>query len=466
MPGRRRSRVTAALICCLGLISLAGSLSPARAGHPRAAPAASACPGGASGFALYGVGAKLVSQTDIPVCVTGRLTVTFSGDAATGCALRGLCGYAGTETWQPQNPGDISVSVFQQHGRRSASATMFLGGPGNPVLEAVQRSRPTGTSSCGDHAGSGGGFFALPVSGRLMTVGLTHAYVPLLGTRCAGQLDADLGAALPQRTLPVGQILRGQTTIDLSAVAPFAAHGLSGTVSSTIALALGRPHRSASSGSSPPPGIRRTRLVSVTYRIVRIVGGVVSSVRSSPVSAACGPLDACGLHGVINVTPGTTSGGSAFLTATAPVRRPERDLLTALGLTRRGDSSNISVQGGGAAFLRGAVIASLTQGNACHDHVSLREANIQLHKRTGRLQVEVSPGISQAAGGLRTRCPGPEIGAHELTSGSVPFGALAPRAFTVALHGGSYTDGPYRVTTRSNLRITLRQAKVTSQIIP
>ncbi|MDQ2894241.1 MAG: hypothetical protein M3Y09_01105 [Actinomycetota bacterium] len=409
-----------------------------------------------------------MSQTDIPVCVTGRLTVTFSGDAATGCALRGLCGYAGTETWQPQSAGELSISVYRQHGRRSVSATMFLGGPGNPVQEAVQRSRPTATSSCGDHAGNGIGFFALPVSGSRMTVGLDRAYIPLLGTRCAGPLDADLGAALPERTLPVGQILRGHTAIDLSTVAPFAAHGLSGTVSSTIGLAVGRPHRSSPSASSSPPAIRRTRLVSVMYRIERLVGGVVSSVRSSAVTAVCDPLDACGLHGVIDVMPGTPSGGSAFLTATAPVRRPERDLLTALGLTRRGDPSNISVVGGGAAFLRGAVIASLTQGGACHDHVTLREANIQLRKRTGRLQVELSPGLSQAADGLRTRCPGPQIGAHELASGWAPFGALAPRAFTVALHGGSFTDGPYRVTTRSDLRITLRlrRAKVTSQTFP
>lgn len=80
-----------------------------------------------------------MSQTDIPVCVTGRLTVTFSGDAATGCALRGLCGYAGTETWQPQNAGGGAALL-----RRSGS---FMTSSRNSGPGEVTGVIPDGVSS-------------------------------------------------------------------------------------------------------------------------------------------------------------------------------------------------------------------------------------------------------------------------------------------------------------------------------
>jgi acetoacetate decarboxylase len=43
---------------------------------------------------------------------------------------------------------------------------------------------------------------------------------------------------------------------------------------------------------------------------------------------------------------------------------------------------------------------------------------------------------------------------------------LRHRSFTVTLHGNAFGDGPYRVTTRSTLNLTLRRTKVTTQILP
>ncbi len=124
------------------------------------------------------------------VCATGRLTVTFAGDPATGCAAHGLCGYAGTETWQPQNGGDLALATFEQHGRRSTTATMVLGFPGNPVRSAVQRSQPTGTTmACSDQSQDAVSFFSLPVSGAGVSIGLRGTEEPLLGTRCAGRVS-------------------------------------------------------------------------------------------------------------------------------------------------------------------------------------------------------------------------------------------------------------------------------------
>lgn len=418
---------------------------------------------------LFGGGGKLVSETNVPVCATGRLTVTFAGDPAAGCVAYGLCGYAGTATWQPQDVGDLAVSTFEQRGRRTIAATMILGGPGSPVLSAVQRSQATGiTTACSDQSEAGDGFFSLPVSGKRVTIGLRHADEPLLGTRCAGPLDSDVAAALPSRTVSLNEVLHGGATIDLTAGGRFAAHGLAGTVRSTIVLVLGRPRRSSGSGgSSPPPGVKRSRLVVVTYRVTHLGGSAIAAVRSSAITAVCGPFDACGLEGAIDVAPTTTSGGSVSLIATAPLRRPKRDLLAALGVASGGNPAGISVQGAGEASVRGEVIADLTQGgSACRDQAGLRHAGIQLRRRAGRLQISASPAVSQAGDPLRTRCPGPELGSHQLTGASVPLSVLRRPTFTVALPGGSFSDGPYRVTTRSTLTLTLRRTGIKTQIVP
>lgn len=458
-----------AALGCVGLLSLADFTPQVRA--RRSSVSRALAPGcgssGESSVALYG-GGKVVSETDLPLCVTGHVTVTFAGDPASGCANNGLCGYAGTETWTPQNVGDVVISTFEQHGRRYRTATMVLGGFGSPVLSAVQRSHASGsTTACSDNSQDANGFLSVPVSGTRVTISLGRPeFGPLFGTRCAGPLDADVRAALPSRTVSLNRILHGGATVGLTGSGRFAAHGLAGTVSSTIVLALGRPHRSSGpGGSSPPPGVKRSRLAEVNYRVTRVKGSAIASVRSSTVAAVCGPFDACGLNGVINLVPGTTSGGSVYLTATAPLRRPKRDLLAALGVSG-GNPSGIGVQGGGDASLRGEVTADLTQESACRDQVGLRQAGIELRQRAHRLETSVSPAPSQAAQPLRTRCPGPELGSHQLTSASVPLSALRRPSFTVSLHGGSFSDGPYRVTTRSTLTLTFRRAGVKTQIVP
>jgi hypothetical protein len=473
-PARSRTGWMWALVAalsCIGLLSLADFSPRARATRPPVSGVLTSSCSSSSGSSvfLYGGGGRLVSERDMSVCATGRLTVTFAGDPATGCAAQGLCGYAGTETWQPQNVGDLAFATFEQHGRRSTTATMILGGPGNPVLSAVQHSQATGTTTaCSDQAQDGDGFFSLPVSGARVRIGLRGADQPLLGTRCAGPLDADVAAALPSRTLTLNRLVRGDGSINLTASGRFAAHGLAGSVRSTIVLVLGRPHRaSGSAGSSPPPGVTRSRLAEVTYRVTHLAGSAVAEVRSSAVAAVCGPFDACGLAGEIDIAPGTVSGGSVSLIANAALRRRTRDLLAALGVANGGNPSGVSVQGGGDASLRhGEVIADLTQGSACRDQNRLRQAAIQLRLRAGRMQILVSPSVSQAGDPLRTRCPGPELGSHQLTSASVPLTALRHPTLTVALHGGSFSDGPYRVTTQSTLTLTLRRSGIKTQIVP
>ena len=253
-------------LACLGLLSFALASPRARAARASRATCSSDGASVSGSFFFYAAGAKLVSETDLPVCVTGRLAVTFAGDPATGCAAQGLCAYAGTETWLPQGPGTVSIATFTHHGRRSVSATLLIaGGPGDAVRAAVQRSQPNGvTTACSDSNADAGGFFLLPVSGRRATIGLRRPHGSLLGTRCAGPLDADVAALLPARTVSLSRILHGRTTVDLTGTAPFASHGLAGTFDSTIVLTLGRPNRPPGSPTTtPPPNGRRSRFVSV-----------------------------------------------------------------------------------------------------------------------------------------------------------------------------------------------------------
>jgi hypothetical protein len=462
----------AALTSTVVALLLSGTATPAQASRAPVAPVSSpSCQtSGSSSVIAVGLtnGTKLLSGTDLQVCVTGSLTVTFAGDPATGCAAHGLCGYDGTETWQPGGLGDLNVSRLEHRGRRYDDATIFLGGPGVAARSKVQRSQRNGTtSSCGDRSRDEGGFFPLPVRGSRVSVGLRHADEPFLGTRCAGPLDADIAAALPSRTVALSRILHGRDTIDLTGVQPFAAHGLAGTVRSTIVLRLGRPRRSSGShGSSPPPGVKPTRVATVNYRVTDIEGSAEATVRTSPLSAVCSPFDACGLQGTLDVTPGQTSIGSAGLIATAPLSRPKRDLLAALGVGRRGNPSGIRVEGGGIASGHGEISADLTQpGGACRDQTGLGQVVLELRKRADRLDVSLSPGAS-AAGPLRTRCPGPALGSHQLTSAALPLTVLRHPTFTAKLEGESFSNGPYQVTTRSTLTVTLRRTRVSTRILP
>ena len=270
---------------------------------------------------------------------------------------------------------------------------------------------------------------------------------------------------MPHETVTLGRLLRGRLTIDLSGSTPFAAGGFSGTVHSTVALALGRPRRQ-SGHVTAPPGSTPTRFITVSYRVSHLGGEATATVRASGVAAVCDPFDSCGLHGTISMTPRGGSHGTAFLTASATQRRPERDLLTALGLEIGGNTSGITVGGGGAA-MGGTLTADLTQdAGACTDEAALGQTAIVLRERARRLMISVSPSGSRAADPLRTRCPGPALGSHPLTSASLPLNVLRRSRFTVKLHGDSFRDGPYTVTTRSTLTISLQRRGVKTQILP
>jgi hypothetical protein len=453
-------------LTCGGLPAVRSGSASARAA---AAPAA-ACSGNSSSFALIGRGSRLVSEFDVPVCVTGQLTVTFAGDPAAGCATDGLCGYSGTETFAPtaENIGSLDITTTERLGRRSTSATLYIGGPGSSVTSAVQRTFDGGTAACSDTTASlqnlAGVFFTLPVSAGRAAIDLAHASTPLLGSRCAGPLDSDVASGLPTRAVAIRALERGETTIDLGGGGQFAAHGLSGTVASTLVLTLGRAQRERQT-SSVPPGARHARTfrsASVQYRIARLTGDAVVSVMSATTPAACGPFDACGLGGTLTVSPGTSAGGSTLLTA-------ENTKLSvgALRAELRGAGPPAArLIGYGSADVHGTVQADLTQsGNTCSDSVAVRRFTVRLARRGHWLGVSLAPLESQAADPLRTRCPGPDLGSGILAATRLPATVLGRPAFTAILHGVPFTDGPYRATTDSTFALTLRRGSTHVHVI-
>ncbi|HEY3774019.1 MAG TPA: hypothetical protein VGL69_13550 [Solirubrobacteraceae bacterium] len=466
--GRRwRGLVTAAALCCAGLL-LFGVASSGAGARPVVARAAG-CGGGSSSGVIYSYGGptRIVSQFDVPVCMTGRLTVTFAGDPAAGCATAGLCDYLGTDTYAPDpgNAGDINIVTIERHGHRSSTASLSVGGPSSLVTSAVQRTIGGATASCSDNVGTprefDGSSFALPVARGRVTIGLRHAQPALLGSRCAGPLDVDLASVLPSRTISLRALEHGETTIDLTGSGQFVAHGLSGTVSSTLMLTLGRRQREKQ--GIAPPGPTRTRVshvVTVAYRVAHLTGTAVATVQSSALPALCGPFDACGLEGTIAVSSGVAARGSAFLTADSSHATVDH-LRTELRGRGRG-----KVFGAGLVNVHGSVDADLTQsGVTCTDGVALRRFSIQL-VRTGRaVAVSLAPAESQAIDPFRTRCPGPYLGSHRFASAVLPADVLGRRSFTVSLRGIPFQDAPYSVTTRSTLRLTLRRGATQVHVI-
>jgi hypothetical protein len=433
-------------------------LSAAASGHARAATGCSSS--SSSSIGLPG-GAKILSETDVPVCLTGQVEVSFSSDSLAHCG----CGYIGTDSWQPQGGGDLDVLAYRRHGRRQFDTTLLLGGSVSG-RDAVERRQPTGqTTACSDTSGSeSGGFLSPPVRTGRIVVSLAQSGAASIGTRCAGPLAVDVAAALPTASISLRRIAHGGAVLDLRGTHRFATHGLSGVVRSTVVLRLGRARAAHPSHPVPAPSApghgQRIRAITVTYRVERLRGSAVADVRTLADPGQCGPFDACGLSGAITMAPGSAHGGSVSLFAEASAARPRRDLLAAVGLSTHGNPARIGVAGGGEQSLHGTVAADLQQGGECRDQTRLSAASIQLQSHAGGLLLSLSPVSASGTDPLRTRCPGPELGQHALTSATLPRGALRRQVVTVPLTGNAFGDGPYRVRTRSTMILTLRRVRV------
>jgi hypothetical protein len=470
----RRSRVVLVPLAAAVILAGAGLAlgSPAAMSRAGAASAITPLPcDGSTGSSiyLYGSSTRILSQTTIPVCASGGVTVSFHSTAQ-GCSAGGPCGYTGTETWRPTGGGQLTLVRGRQNGRDTTEATLILGA-GDSVLETVTGTSAAGRqSACQDRGGQFAGFLSPQVRGARLIVDLGGGpsallgpgEPPLLGTQCAGPFDGDVGAALPAASFAVAQVRSGHLRLDLSGGHPFVSRDFAGEVSSDLELNLGRAHTGRPSGGAQGRG-QRLRNLFETYRIQRLRGQISASVTGSSDPARCARLAACGTRGTIHVAARLASRAQLFISATGPARRPVVDFLTALGRRQDGDPSGLTVGGGGGPSMRGAVTARMRMPARCHDTAAVSTVALQLEGRRGRMQVALS-----AAGApsdpLRTRCPGPALGSRPLAAGSVPLAAFGHRTITVTLRGARFAVGPYRVSAAGRFSVTLRRTGQSTQI--
>ncbi len=454
----------AAVLCAASDTTLAAS---------PAAPTAAAAAHGSSQATLYADGggnAPPFTVVQIPARITGSVVVRFRGDPTTGCAARGLCRYAGSVLWTPPSAGSLTIFQTRSSGRRRDQLELSLtdpnGGPdtGQAVTDAdVQQTPPAPGAtnqpgpSCAD-ATPTAPYVQLPVRRGRVSFSLAQASPSPLQTRCAGPLLADIASALSAPSPTLRAALRGAITLDYAGKRRFASHGFAGTVDSTLTIRLGRPHRLLTVAPHPKGRIQRYREVQVDYRAT-LAGSVTTAVRGDAQPGLCAPLGACGLHGTLSVTPAADP-GQASIQAYGPASRPNRDFLTALGLSTAGRARGISVFGL-VAFNHGGVIAAhLAQGSvSCADSAALGPSSVQLSASRGRVLAQYATG--EGLGNLRTRCPGPFGPQGALAGGSARLDVLSPRRATLALdRGASFIDDGYSASGTAHLRLTLRRRRL------
>ena len=180
-------------------------------------------------------------------------------------------------------------------------------------------------------------------------------------------------------------------------------------------------------------------------------------------TAGCRELDACGLRGRETLGFARPASGSTLqIAAEAPARRPRRDLLTALGLSHRGDAKGIGVFG----ELRPATHVATTssqRGVLCHDDRSAGPTLLLISGSGGRLTAK----LGQVFEGdpLRTSCPGPALGLHALASAILAPGALASSRMTLSLtRPRIYDDDGYAVRAAPQVKLELSRERITQGV--
>lgn len=450
-----------------------------------AVAAAATLPATASGQITVGIGdgplSVPVDVVETGLTARGSVSIDFHGDRAAGCEAAGLCDVSGTVTWAPERDGALVAFGYDSEGTRYSEAfLLFGGGPGRVTTTStrVRRGAAGRDGLCVDGlAGEESLIGSERRSGRSIEVSLTGgggSFPPTdnFRTRCAGPTASDIAALLPRHVLTTRQVERGRIPLDFSAEREFAAHGLAGTVRSTVVLRLGRGQRSGVDDTEHPPGltrVRRRRALDVTYRIESVSGQAIADVQGLADPDLCGPLDACGLLGTVTVAPAASS-GVAFLSATARLRTPPRDLSRALGLVPGGRPRGVRTYGF-AYWERddGTVESRLTRdgATACRDSEPLLGGGGIGLKLSGN-SVRVIYGSSEASQGpdpLHTRCPGPGIADvasdRALASGTVPLSAFRDRRVTLRLtRGGAWSGDGYSGATRSDVTVVLRRTRI------
>jgi hypothetical protein len=433
--------------------------------------------------------------TDIPVDgfitdlrISGSMTVDFHGDAAAGCASVRLCGVSGTVTWRPAGPASLFGYSYREGGKRYLAAVAIIGdevGERDPI-RSTARVRRAGANGAADAVCTDltlQQFSAVPVDAQqgtsleLRVIGLagtTFAPAEILRTRCAGPMTRDVSGLLPAHSVTVRTLLRGHRTLDYSADRSFSAHGLTGTVHSTVKVHILRGQRfTEDEEGRPAPGARRIpmRAIDVTYRVEEVSGQIATDVTGLADPDLCGPLDACGLMGSVTVAP-KASAGEAHLFASASIRHSRHDLRRALGLAGGGHRPRDVLRYGIVVWPeQGSIHSELARDGLpdCTDDLPLTV--------DGDLGLEFSGNRVRASYGnslfgddpVKTRCPGPSgadvTGGASFATAAIPLSAF--RHSRVTLHLGrsyDYTSDGYSGSAHPDVTVVLRRTRVREYI--
>jgi hypothetical protein len=433
------------------------------------APPAAGAQSDAGGFVLIGLGgATPVGQTQLPVAVSGSLSVEFEGTPQAGCDRHGLCGVSGTTLWDPGHSALLSLQHVVIGGKHKLIGGLLF--EENSSVTKVSRPGPGGTVGlCGD-AGTADDLGSLDFQpGYSFSLRLTDATSDITASHCASPLQSDILKLLPVRPLRHALMRHGRGTIDLSTTRPFSSGGFSGVLRSTVKLRIGRPlHvRLPSFLRSVRHKTVRYRVSRAHYRISRLDGRTTTTFGGLPEQALCLPLDTCGVSGTLSQSVPHASGSFDFSVLTR-ASRPKLDSLKALGLSSRGNARGIHVDGGGFWVSGSATTTSAVTHNdgstPCTDTVPVHGGFIGAGVRGRRLIV------SYESDGFHTRCPGPLqqdlLGEGAFASGSIPVSALGRRSITVRLtQTASIADPALAGSIQPELTLTLTRVKVDSKVI-
>jgi hypothetical protein len=427
-------------------------------------------PAAAAGQSLVsGLGASSTQQT-VPVFISGRVVVDFHGDAAAGCAARGVCGYSGTVSWIPSTRATLQLNVSRARGHARYTIDVFpaLGnGPGLPmngVTIANVTETPdltsASTQACVD-ADSAGDDVTLAVRRGQVFFAIGSRFAPLLTTRCAGPRDAAILRLLPTPQLSLAAVRRGLVSVPILAARSFSADGFAGTVTSDVVFHLARPGRTTRVRAQSVGKPRRA--LEVSYHAT-LTGSVVEQITGGP-SAACEPLGACGLTGTLTLHP-PTARGTGQINAAAPAGRPAPSLLDAAGFGVHGALSGISIWGQASWTGRGTAAIHIGRGlSQCHDTSLAAPGFVLLLPQRHRLVAVLS-----AATPTASACPGPVSTnglAGALAAGGVPIGNLARRRIRIPLTTGtSFNDYGYHVRTVPHLTLILHRVAMRTGLLP
>ncbi len=428
-----------------------------------------AAPAGAQ-LILFGAGGGPTLRTSVPARLSGELTVQFHGDNAAGCSRWGLCGYSGTVSWRPPPGG--SVEIVHTGGRHPSSWVDLIPSIANaPVLpggttsaHVVLAAGPsTPETHCVDAATTAEAT-SFPVARGRVTISLGQATPLLFTTRCAGPRDADILPLLPARTLSLSGLERGRTTVSLAVSRAWSGHGLTGTLTSTLALRLGRPGRTQRVQSTFGRGPERIQIIKVTYRAT-LSGTVVEEVSGATNPLVCGLLGACGLTGTITLTPRAHT-DHAVLSAQQLAANPVRRLRAAVGLAP-GPAPGVRAFGVVQWSSGGSLGSDVTQGaEHCHDAGPLGTGAVLISMSGGHVHATYGIGTTFGGAPAATRCPGPLSATGPAATGTAPLSALTRRVVRFSLTTGSTgTDAGYRVRFVPHLTLTLTRLRTSTTVV-